>query len=264
MSEVVLGSGLGLRIGDRPILRAVDVSLSAGEVTGVLGPNGSGKTSLLRLLSGEWEPTEGTVQMGGRPLRSIPVRHLGQRRAFLHQESALDFAFRVLEVVLLGRSPHMEGSERPEDYAVAREALRRVDLAEREGDLYTHLSGGEKQRVQLARVLAQIWGGGAGRVLYLDEPSNNLDLRHQRMVRQVVTEVAADGVAVGMVVHDLNHALQQADRLLVLREGRVVLSGEAGSLAEEADWEAHFGVPLRRVRVPGSDRPYLVATETGG
>lgn len=152
----------------------------------------------------------------------------------------------------------MEGGERPEDYEVARAALRRVDLADREGDLYTRLSGGEKQRVQLARVLAQVWGMGAERVLYLDEPTNNLDLRHQRMVEEVVREEAAGGAAVCLVVHDLNHAIQQADRLLVLREGKLALEGEAERLAMEADWEALFGVSLRRVRITGRERPYLV------
>jgi iron complex transport system ATP-binding protein len=143
---------ISLAIGQRQILSGIDFDLPPGKVTAILGPNGAGKTSLLRILSGEWKANEGTVKMNGKAIEEIPVRRLGQLRAYLHQESSLDFSFTVLEVVLLGRSPHMQGGERPEDYEAARKALAEVDLAEREDDYYTALSGGEKQRVHLARV----------------------------------------------------------------------------------------------------------------
>ena len=179
---------ISLTIGSRHILAGVDFHMPPGKVTAILGPNGAGKTSLLRILSGEWKMDTGSVELNGSPINEIPVRRLGQLRAYLHQESTLDFAFTVLEVVLLGRSPHMRGSERPEDYEAARKALREVDLADREDDFYTALSGGEKQRVHLARVLCQIEEEGIEepRYLFLDEPTNNLDLSHQGTIYRVV------------------------------------------------------------------------------
>lgn len=251
---------LSLTIGGRRILSEVDLTLIPGKVTVVLGPNGAGKTSLLRILSGEWQPDTGTIELNGENLRQIPVRRLGRLRAYLHQESSLDFAFTVLEVVLLGRSPHMRGSERPEDYRAARNALAEVDLADREGDLYTALSGGEKQRVHLARVLAQIRGHkpSAPRYLFLDEPMNNLDLSHQQMVFRAAGSIAREEAAVCMVVHDLNQAFQLADHVIIMDKGRKALEGSPKEIAHSAECERIFKVELRRIDIPGSDCPYLV------
>jgi iron complex transport system ATP-binding protein len=254
------GNDIHLRLGRRDILNGVDIDMVPGRVTAILGPNGAGKTSLIRILSGEWAPTRGAVTLGGRALNAIPVGELGKRRAYLHQESTLDFAFTVLEVVLLGRSPHMRAGERPEDYAAARRALAQVDLSDREGDLYTALSGGEKQRVQLARVLAQIDVPAPvdPRYLFLDEPTNNLDLSHQLTVYRVVRAIAAGGAAVCMVLHDLNQALRVADTLHLMERGRIALSGDPAAIAASPDCARIFGVPLRRIEIPGDPVPYLV------
>lgn len=254
------GNNIHLVIGERAILRGIDITLVPGKVSAVLGPNGAGKTSLLRVLSGEWRPTRGSVKLNGRPLEAIPVRELGQRRAYLHQESSLDFAFTVLEVVLLGRSPHMKAGERPEDYEAARRALAEVDLADRERDFYTALSGGEKQRVHLARVLAQIDGPPSGdpRILFLDEPTNNLDLAHQRTIFRVVKNLIQKGIAACMVLHDLNQAIQEADVLHIIEGGRIALTGTPGEIAASGECDRIFGVPLRRVEIPGGNCPYLV------
>ncbi|HKJ91399.1 MAG TPA: heme ABC transporter ATP-binding protein [Oceanipulchritudo sp.] len=254
------GNHLSLNLGGRDILREVSLELEPGRITAILGPNGAGKTSLLRILSGEWNPTRGQVLIEGQPLHAMPIRRLGQLRAYLHQESSLDFAFTVLEVVLLGRSPHMRGGERPDDYTAARRALRQVDLHEREGDSYTALSGGEKQRVHLARVLAQLDSPDdrEPRYLFLDEPTNNLDLSHQRTVFRVARSLARERVAVCLVIHDLNQAFQVADEVLILEEGQVALRGSPLEIAASPECERIFGVSLLRVKVPGSACPYLV------
>ena len=154
----------------------------------------------------------------------------------------------------------MTGSERPEDYASARKALREVDLADREDDYYTALSGGEKQRVHLARVLCQIEEEGINeaRYLFLDEPTNNLDLSHQQTIYRVVRRLARSGTAVCMVVHDLNQAFQAADHVVILEKGSVSLEGDPDSLARSEECARVFGVPLRRIEVGSSRCPYLI------
>ncbi len=251
---------LSLTLGGRPILSGIRLQLEPGRITALLGPNGAGKSSLVRILSGEWQADSGCVELDGVPLARIPARELARRRACLPQESSLTFAFTVLEVVLLGRSPHMRGGERPQDYAAARRALATVDLADRERDPYTALSGGEKQRVHLARVLAQIDEPEAGgpRYLFLDEPANNLDLSHQRMIYRVVRDLARQDAAVLMVMHDLNQAFQVADWVVLLDRGRVAVEGPPMEIACSDACERIFGVPVRRIALTGRECPYLV------
>lgn len=252
--------GLSLTIGNRAILKEIDLRLEAGRVTALLGPNGAGKSSLLRLLSGEWTPDRGEVVLNGRPLKRYAPRELGRIRAYLQQDTTLSFAFTVLEVVLLGRSPHMHGGERPRDYASARAALRTVDLADREEDLITSLSGGEKQRVHLARVLAQMDAPEIDetRYLFLDEPGNNLDLSHQQAILQAARALADGGIAVCVVLHDLNQALQTADTIAVLKEGEMALQGTPAEIVASPELEKLFGVPFTRLEVTGLEVPYLV------
>ncbi len=251
---------ISLTLGKRHVLDGVSMSLEAGTVTAILGPNGAGKTSLLRILSGEWSPDSGSVTLNGKELRNIPIRHLGRLRAYLHQESNLDFAFTVLEVVLLGRSPHMQGGERPEDYVIARRALEEVDLADRENDLYTNLSGGEKQRVNLARILAQINEEGIPepRYLFLDEPTNNLDVSHQLTIYRTARRIADKNTAVCLVIHDLNQAFHVADRILIMEKGRIALEGDPESIARSDECSRIFAVPFERIEVEGSKCPYLI------
>jgi iron complex transport system ATP-binding protein len=258
---MLIAEQITLTLGKRTILNGVDLTLEPGTVTAILGPNGAGKTSLLRILSGEWQADVGSVRVNGKTLADIPVRHLGQIRAYLHQESSLDFAFTVLEVVLLGRSPHMRGGERPDDYVIARKALAEVDLAERESDLYTALSGGEKQRVHLARVLAQIDEEGISdpRYLFLDEPTNNLDLSHQSTIYRSARRIASRNTAVCLVIHDLNQAFQVADRIIVLDNGEIALEGNPDQIARSDECARIFGVPLKRIEIEGSTCPYLIS-----
>lgn len=263
---MLIAEKLYLRLGTRQIISGIDLQIRPGNVTVILGPNGAGKTSLLRLLSGEWIPDEGKVVLNGMDLHKIPIRRLGKIRSYLHQESSLTFAFTVLEVVLLGRSPHMPGSERPIDYEIARSALNKVDLGDREDDLYTTLSGGEKQRVHLARVLAQIEEKSVeeARYLFLDEPTNNLDLSHQQTIYRIARDLARDNVAVCMVIHDLNQAIQVADRVIILEKGRVALEGPPAEIAGSTECDRIFGVALNRIEIAGSDCPYLLFNPTGG
>lgn len=218
---------LECRVGSKVLLSDVSIALAAGEVLAVLGPNGAGKSTLLKCLSGEKTPTAGAIRIGERMLTEIPARETARWRGVLPQSSRIPFEFRVMEIVLLGRSPHLHGAETKEDVAIAREALAINDALHLAGRTVNTLSGGELQRVHMARVLAQIWEPVAvpGRLLLLDEPTASLDLKHQHSLLRRVRMLAENGVAVLVILHDLNLAAAYADRLLFLKEGRVKGNG---------------------------------------
>ena len=216
------------RVGQKALVDGVDLRLRPGEVLAIVGANGAGKTTLLRLASGEIAPTGGAVHLDRRPLPSFDAERLGRRRAVLPQQSTLAFGFSALEVVLLGRTPHR--STRACSLDVARGAMRAAGVFHLAARRYPTLSGGEQQRVHLARALAQIWeapegGEGGARYLLLDEPTASLDLAHQHATLRTARRCAEAGVGVLAVLHDLNLAAQHADRIAVLHRGRLVAVG---------------------------------------
>ncbi len=223
---------LSLSLSDTPLLNAVDIEVLPGKISTVLGPNGAGKTSLLRVLTGELAPDSGTVTLNGHALRECSAIQRARTLAVLPQHSLLNFPFSATEVVLLGRTPHDTGIAH--DRQIAAEALQAVDgdyLADR---IYTQLSGGEKQRVHLARVLAQIWEAvpEGERYLVLDEPTSSFDLAHQHLTLEVVRNLADKGVGVLMVIHDLNLAARCSDRMHLMQCGNMVVSGTPGQVLQ--------------------------------
>jgi iron complex transport system ATP-binding protein len=200
----------------------VDLELLPGEVLGILGPNGAGKSTLVRLLSGVLRPAAGEILLGGTPLAALATRERARRVAVVPQELPFDAPFTVLELVLLGRHPHLSGLafESQSDVALAREALSSMGLAALADRPLTELSAGERQRALFARALAQ-----DAPVLLLDEPASALDLRYQVELFENVLALARAGRAVAAVLHDLNLAAEYCDRVLLLRAGRVHAAG---------------------------------------
>lgn len=209
------------------LVEAVSLEIQPGQITAVVGPNGAGKSTLLKLLCGDLQPNHGEVWLSGRPLKQWPAIEQARRRAILPQSSALSFPFTALEVVLMGRMPHCRGLEGAHDYKIARLALTKTESLHLQNRLYPTLSGGEQQRVQLARVLAQIWEPlpEGDRFLLLDEPTNNLDLAHQHHTLRLAKKLAYEGLGVLTILHDLNLAAQYADQVLALKAGRTVAVG---------------------------------------
>lgn len=220
------GHSLTYSIGDKSLVEAVSLQVTPGQVVAVVGANGAGKSTLLKLLSGDMQPHHGGVTISGKPLSQWSNRDLAKVRSILPQSSLLTFGFSVLEVVLMGRSPHIRSIERPTDYAIAREALAAAHVDHLAHRSYTTLSGGEQQRVQLARVLAQIWEDTGPRYLLLDEPTNNLDLAHQYSTLEIASDFARRGVGVLTILHDLNLAAQYADTVIIMKAGRTVVYGD--------------------------------------
>lgn len=220
--------GVVVRAGAATLLDGVDLQLAPGEVGVILGPNGAGKSTLLAVLAGLRAPDQGGVWLNGQAVSPAHAGALARCRAVLPQETAVAFDFRVQEVVELGRYPHIHAPSRHEQDIVLA-AMRATGVAAMAQRPVGSLSGGERARVQLARVMAQIWepsADGAPRWLLLDEPTAALDLRHQHDTLRTVRRWAREqGVGVVAVLHDLNLALRYADRAWVLDGGALRASG---------------------------------------
>lgn len=244
---------LSFAVGSKTLVDAVDLEVEAGEMVALLGPNGAGKSTLLKMLCGQSKPSSGSVLFEGKELGQWAPRELARRRAVLPQSSAVPFEFTALEIVLLGRSPHGDAYSHEAMARVAMEKTESLHLADR---TVTTLSGGEMQRVQLARVLVQIGlDGGAPRCLMLDEPISNLDPAHQHSALQIAADLARDGAAVLVVLHDLNLAAQYASRLVLMKTGAIVADGLPRDVLTEARIGDVFGVKATVIRNPLCDAP---------
>jgi iron complex transport system ATP-binding protein len=248
---------LHIQRGRKTVLADIDLLLNPGEVLGVLGPNGAGKSTLLAGLCGELRPAQGRVWLDDRPLAQWHGAERARRLAVLPQSSTLDFAFRVEEVVGMGRLPHQSGRLRDEQ--IVAEALQAADAAHLHGRSYLALSGGERQRVHLARVLTQLWPGEAGQTLLLDEPTSMLDPLHQHTILQAVREFASRGAAVLVILHDLNLAARYCDRLLLLASGRPVALDTPRHVLRPEPLKAVFGLDVLVQDHPERGHPLIIA-----
>ncbi|MBZ4690571.1 MAG: hmuV [Cereibacter sp.] len=243
---------LCVSLGRRPVLHDIRLLARAGELTAIVGPNGSGKTTLLRALAGDL-PYAGNATLDGQEIAEIPVAELALRRGVLQQATSLSFPFTVLEVVRLGLL-------RGEEASLAHHALRRVDLEGYAGRLYQELSGGEQQRVHLARVLAQVGapaGPGGQRWLFLDEPVSSLDIGHQLQVMQLAQGFAASGGGVLAVMHDLNLTAMFAQRVVLMSHGWIAGAGSPAQVFDDGLLSQVYGLPLR-VNTAPRDLPYVL------
>ena len=220
--------------GRQPVLRDVSLDLAPGDLVGILGPNGSGKTTLLRLIGGLLRPSAGRIELDGCDLGALPRAELARRMAIVPQETQLAFDYSVLEIALMGRYPHLRALqvEGPADIAIACAALAQTGTASLADRSFMTLSGGEKQRVVIASALAQFEPPTEGQrrdvheLLLLDEPTASLDLRYQLDVAATLRRLNAErGTAMVVSTHDLNFAASLCDRVVLLREGRILAAG---------------------------------------
>lgn len=250
-----------VRIGGATLLSEVSLDVRPGEVVVILGPNGAGKSTLLRLFAGERAPDGGRIALNGRGLRDWPKKEAARVRAVLPQSSPLSFPFLVREVVMIGRTPHINGAETDHDRQIVADAMTKADVTHLADRSYPTLSGGERQRVHLARVLAQIAEpapDGSSRYLLLDEPTSNLDVRHQHLAMRVARRLAGDGVGVAAVLHDFNLAGMYADRIAVLSSGRLVCAGRPADVIEPGMIDMVFGLRVIVTDHPEAGCPLVI------
>ncbi|MEZ0483128.1 heme ABC transporter ATP-binding protein [Fibrella aquatica] len=248
---------LTYKIGERTLLNGVSFQARAGELLAIVGPNGAGKSTLLKLCARETTPASGSLSMLGKPLQNYTGRQLALFRGMLHQQNTMTFPFRVGELVLMGRYPHYGSHPAATDYTIAETALDTVGMRPFSDRIVSTLSGGEQQRVQLARVLAQVWDVPNG-LLLLDEPTTGLDLLHQHHMLDVARQMARRGYAVVAVLHDLNMAAQYADKMLMLRAGRCEAYGTPRDVLTAPLIERVFGMPVQLLDNPCHQCPLIV------
>jgi iron complex transport system ATP-binding protein len=248
--------GVSFAYGDEPVVREVTLDVAAGEFVGIIGPNGSGKTTLLRLLSKTLSPASGQIEIDGRPLARYSHRELARIMAFVPQETSVVFPFTALEVVLMGRSPYLGGLgfERDEDVAIAREAMRETDTAQFAGRYLHELSAGEKQRVIIARALAQ-----QPRLLLLDEPTAFLDIRHELDIYDLLARLNRERrLTVLAVSHVLNTAALYCTRLVMLHEGRVHCMGQPAQVLTQQNIRQVYRAEVTVLRHPSTGAPVVL------
>jgi heme transport system ATP-binding protein len=242
--------GVSQRAGSTLILDDLELSFRAGRFNVIVGPNGAGKSTALRVASGLLRPSSGQVLYDGRPLTSFGAIELARRRAVLSQHVELAFPLPAEDVVLMGRYPHYARAPSGRDFEIVSRALDLVGLSGKRTQPYPTLSGGEQQKVQLARVLAQIWNEDeprSPRTLFLDEPTTSLDVHYTLHLLDVARGLLSHDCTVVAVLHDLNVAFEYADAAFVLERGRLAAeSDDPGALPAEL-LERVFAVRARRV-----------------
>lgn len=247
-----------VRLGQREVLAGIGLTVRAGEVLALVGPNGAGKSTLLAALSADLPTSSGVVRIDGRPVGDWSAPDLALRRAVLPQSAALSFPFPVEDVVRMGRAPWAGTALADADEEAVAAAMAATEVTDFAARPFSALSGGERARVALARVLAQ-----RAPLLLLDEPTAALDLRHQELVLRICRERAAAGDGVVVVLHDLGLAAAYADRVAVLHDGRIAADGAPSEVFEDGLLSRVYRQPVEVLPHPRTGAPLVVPVRDG-
>ena len=246
---------VAFQYGDHRVLDNVSLDVEKGSLIGIIGPNGSGKTTLIRILAGVVKADSGEVLLEGQPVESLPTRSIARRIAVVEQEEPDVFGFTVQEAVALGRFCHHRGLhfENASDLQIVRDAMHKTSVANLAERLLDQLSGGERQKVRIARSLAQ-----EPRLLLLDEPTNHLDLQAQQALLELMRGINRDGIAVLLVSHDINFVSRLCDQINLLHKGRFLLSGTPKEVVTEEAIEEAFRVKIDVTESPSDGLPVVL------
>ncbi len=235
-----------------PVLNGVSFELAPGEVLSIVGPNGTGKSTLLRCMNGLMRPDKGDIFLGNENLGTMKRLQIAQNLGYVPQSFETVFPLKVLDMVLLGRQPHVAWKRTRQDLEKAYAALYLTGIENLAMRSFSEISGGQQQKVIIARALAQ-----EARILLLDEPTSNLDIMHQLEVMELIKDlVSAMALAAVVSVHDLNLAARYSDRVLMLHQGRIVAAGDPMSVFTRDNIAVVYHVEARVDRVDG--RPHII------
>lgn len=255
----ILVSDLSYVVNSATLLKGISIEVSKGSIVAVVGPNGSGKTTLLKVLNGESMASGGNVLIGEVDVSSLSLKERALQFGVLPQEAALDFPFRVHEVVQMGRIPHLTPMRVNHD--VVDEVISEMQLNEIRDRVYLTLSGGEKQRVQIARVFAQIWDSRESAYLFLDEPTAALDLSHQLSLVRTLKRISKLGTTILVVLHDVNLALRFAQQVVLLCEGRLLAVGAPLDVLTRDNMREAYAVDIDMFPTDDPARPFIMTKE---
>jgi iron complex transport system ATP-binding protein len=257
-TESITVSNLNLTLDTRPILSAIDIRFRKAELTILLGPNGAGKSSLLKAITQEW-PAHGQIRYFGKAAPQWEKTALARHLSVLPQSSSLTFNFTAREVVELGALPL--NAPQTMIRSIAEKTMQQTDILHLANRLYPSLSGGEKQRVHLARVLTQLEQSGEDKALLLDEPTSALDLPHQHNTLKLAKSLTRQGASVIAVIHDLNLAAQYADRILIMNQGQLVADGTPWEVLTEATIQEVYHWPVMVISHPAAAYPVILSRD---
>lgn len=226
------GEQISFAIGSSTLLQETTVDFPPGQFHVIMGANGAGKSTLLKLLAGDQKPSSGRIVLSGQELDRYTKKELATRRAVLSQHYNITFPITANEMVLMGRYPYFSSRATAKDRSIQKQAMQLMQVEAFGERDYTSLSGGEAQKVQMSRVLAQIWEAGQGeeKILFLDEPVSHLDVKYQYQLLQTAKDWCSRHTTVIAILHDINLAISFADRILFMKQGRVV--HEVNSIAQ--------------------------------
>ena len=248
------------RAGAKEILRNIHLEFHPGQFNMILGPNGSGKSTLLKICSGGWQGYEGRVSYDEQELRLLKPEAVARYRAVMSQQPDLQFPLTTAEVVMMGRYPHFSMHPSARDHSICEAVMERMDLLPFKSRNYLTLSGGEKQRVQFARVLAQLWETAPGqtRYFFLDEPLASLDINFQQELLQITKELLNPQTVLVAIMHDINLAVHYGDRLFFLKNGELVAQGPPSDVLTSELIHAVFDIPVEIIRHPRTLNPMII------
>lgn len=248
------------RIGDKQILNGISAQFNPGQFNMILGPNGSGKSTFLKVFSGEIQKYDGNIFYDDKKIALYKKEELATYRAVMSQQPELSFPLMVEEVVMMGRYPHFTFNPNKKDTSICNQVMERMNLTSFKERNYLTLSGGEKQRVQYARVLAQVWEKPAKgcRYLFLDEPLNSLDINYQHEFLQIAKEFTNNDTVLVAVMHDINLAIQYSDNLFFLKQGQLMAHGKPNEVLSAALIKDVFNVNATLINNPLSNNPLVI------
>ncbi len=250
---------ISFSIKGKKLLSNVSLEAKEGAFTALLGPNGAGKSTLLNILAGDLRVSSGEVLVDNIPLVHIDTKEFAKRRGVLSQSIGISLPFSVQEIVMMGRYPHFKDSPRKEDFEACDEVLALTGIEHLCQKPYSQLSGGEAQRVQFARILAQIWGTDwSDKILLLDEPTNNLDPYYQHQLLGIAQSLAKKGCCVLAVLHDLNLASQYADKMVFLDKGKMVAEGSPTEVLTEELLDSVYRLKTKIIQNPETKAPFVL------
>lgn len=247
-------------IGEKKLLNNVSLDFVKNEFAVVMGQNGAGKTTLLKILAGSLKPTGGEVTVFNRNIESFDKNDLAKKRAVLSQHYEIAFPITVEEIVMMGRYPHFRDTPSKEDIEIVSTAIDIMGVSEFRKRDYNTLSGGEAQKVQMARVISQIWqeDNKESKILFLDEPVSSLDMHYQHLILKLIRKYSMKNILVVGVIHDINLAFEYADRIIFLKNGEYIRSYNTNEIIDPADLKDIFEIEIGIIKNPYSDRPMFV------